>query len=71
MLRTLPPTNCSQISEEIPLLLVIMSHRAWDGREDWIGEKGKGSQTSVIIIIVDVDLRHVVNLAWTQCHGPH
>ena len=44
MLRTLLPTNWSQISEEIPSLLVIISHKKWDGGEDMIGEKGGGSQ---------------------------
>ena len=39
--------NLSQISEEIPSLLVIMSHKEWDSGEDEMGEKGGGSQTSV------------------------
>ena len=39
--------NWSQISEEIPLLLVIMFHRKWDGGEDEMGEKGGGFQTSI------------------------
>ena len=47
MLRILPPTNWSQIFAEIPLLLVIMSHREWDSGEDGLGEKGGGSQMSV------------------------
>ena len=37
----------SQISEEIPSLLVIMSHREWDSGEDGMEKKGGGSQTSV------------------------
>ena len=41
------PTNWSQISKEFPLLLVIMSHREWNGGEDGMGEKDGGSQTSV------------------------
>ena len=49
MLRTLPPTNWSQIIKKIPLSLVIMSYREWDGGEDEIGEKGRGSQTSVTV----------------------
>ena len=49
MLGTLLPTNWSQISKEIPLLLVIMSYKKWDGGEDGMGGKGGGSQTSVII----------------------
>ena len=48
MLRTLPPTDWSQISEEIPSLFVIMSHKEWDGGEGRREEKGGGSQTSVI-----------------------
>ena len=48
MLGILPPTNWSQISEEIPSSLVIMSHKEWDGGEDRIGKKGGGSQPSVI-----------------------
>ena len=52
MLRTLPPTNWSQISKEIPLLLVIMSHREWDSGEDGMGEKGRRFQTSVTILIL-------------------
>ena len=47
MLGTLLPTNWSQILKEIPLLLVIMSHKEWDGEEDGMGEKGEGSQTSI------------------------
>ena len=49
MLRTSPPANWSQISKEIPSLLVIMSHKEWDSGEDGIGEKGMGSQTSVTL----------------------
>ena len=41
--------NWFQISEEIPLLLVIISHRKWDSGEDGMGEKGGGSQMSVTI----------------------
>ena len=44
MLRTLPPTNWSQISKEIPSSLVIISYKKWDGGEDGMGEKGGGSQ---------------------------
>ena len=47
MLGTSPPTTQSQISKKIPLLLVIMFHKEWDGREDGMGEKGGGSQASV------------------------
>ena len=47
MLGTLPPTNWSQISEEIPSLLVIMFHKEWDSGEGRREEKGGGSQTSV------------------------
>ena len=50
MLGILPSMNWSQISEEIPSSLVIMSHREWDGGEDGREEKGGGSQTSVILI---------------------
>ena len=39
--------NWSQISEEIPLLLVIMSHKEWNGGEGGMVEKGRGFQTSV------------------------
>ena len=39
MLGTLPSTNWSQISKEIPLSLVIMFHKEWDGGEDRTGEK--------------------------------
>ena len=39
--------NWSQISEEIPLSLIIMSHRKWDGGEDRMVEKDGGFQTSV------------------------
>ena len=49
MLGTLPPMNWSKISKEIPLLLVIMFHREWDGGKDRIGGKGGGSQASVIL----------------------
>ena len=42
MLRTLLPMNWSQISKEIPSLLVIMSHREWDGRESRRVEKKWG-----------------------------
>ena len=34
--------NWFQISEEIPSLLVIISHREWDGGEDEMEEKGGG-----------------------------
>ena len=47
MLETLPTTNWSQISEEIPLSFIIMSHRVWDGGEGGSKEKGGGSQTSI------------------------
>ena len=47
MLRTLPPMNWSQISEEIPSSLVIMSHKEWDNGEGGMVEKGGGSQISV------------------------
>ena len=47
MLGTLPPMNWSQISEGIPSLLVIMSHKEWDGGEGRMAENGRGSQTSV------------------------
>ena len=47
MLRASPPMNWSQISKEIPLSLVIIFHRKWNGGEDGMGEKGGGSQTSV------------------------
>ena len=43
------PMNWSQISEEIPSSLVIMSHREWNGGEDGREEKGGGSQTSVTV----------------------
>ena len=43
------PTNGSQISEEIPSLLVIMFHKKWDGGEGRREEKGGGSQTSIIL----------------------
>ena len=49
MLRTSPLMNCSQISAEIPLLLVIMNHRGWDGEEHRRAEKGRDSQESVIL----------------------
>ena len=52
MLGTFPPTNWSQIFKEIPLLLVIMSHRKWDGGEGGREEKGGESQTSVISLII-------------------
>ena len=42
MLGTLLPTNWSQISEEIPSSLVIMSHREWDSGEGRREEKGGG-----------------------------
>ena len=47
MLRISPSMNWFQISEEVPLLLVIMFHEEWDGGEDGMEEKGGGSQTSV------------------------
>ena len=50
MLEILPPMNWSQISKEIPSLLVIISHREWDSREGRIGEKGGGFQISVILL---------------------
>ena len=51
--------NWSQISEEIPSLLVIMSHREWNSGEDGMGKKGGGSQTSVALAILWL-LGHVV-----------
>ena len=51
MLRTLLPMNWFQISEEIPSLLVIMSHKEWDSEEGGRKEKGGGSQTSVTICL--------------------
>ena len=42
--------NWSQISEGIPLLLVIMSYREWDSGEGGREKKGRGSQTSVTAI---------------------
>ena len=42
MLGTLLPKNWSQISEEIPSSLVIISHREWDGGEGGSEEKGRG-----------------------------
>ena len=51
MLGTLPPTNWSQISAEIPSLLVIMSHSLWDSGEDKTGEKGGRSQASVTVML--------------------
>ena len=41
--------NWSQISKEIPLSLVIISHRKWDGGKDGMVKKGGGSQTSVTL----------------------
>ena len=41
------PTNGSQISEEIPSSLVIMSYREWDSGEGRREEQGGGSQISV------------------------
>ena len=49
MLETSPLMNRFQISEEIPSLLAIMSHREWDSEEDRMGEKGGGFQTSVTL----------------------
>ena len=43
--------NWSQISEEIPLLFVIISHKEWDSGEGGSEEKGGGSQISVTIIL--------------------
>ena len=54
MLRTLPPTNWSQISAEIPSSLVIMSQRVWNGGEGGMEEKGGGSQTSVTLALTGV-----------------
>ena len=51
MLRTSLPMNWSQISKEIPLLLVIMSHREWDSGKGRREEKGGGSQMSVTLAI--------------------
>ena len=51
MLGILLPTNWSQISEEIPSSLVIMSHREWDGGEGRREEKDGGSQMSVTLHI--------------------
>ena len=53
MLGTSPPTNWSQISEEIPLSLVIISHRKWDSGEDEMGEKDGGFQISVTPVAID------------------
>ena len=39
--------NWSQILEEIPSSLVIMSHREWDSGEDGMGENDGGSQTPI------------------------
>ena len=49
MLETSPLMNRFQISEEIPSLMAIMSHREWDSEEDRMGEKGGGFQTSVTL----------------------
>ena len=45
--------NWSQISEEIHSLLVIMSHREWDGGDGGREEEGEGSQTSVTVDLGD------------------
>ena len=49
MLRTSPPMNWSQISKEIPSLLVIMSHREWDSGKGRMAEKDGEFQTSVTL----------------------
>ena len=64
MLGTLPPTNWFQISEKIPSLLVIISHRQWNSGEDRTGEKGGGSQTSVTLAQVSLHLLLCAN--WGQ-----
>ena len=51
MLGTSLPMNWSQISEEIPSSLVIMSHREWDSGEDGREKKGGESQTSVTLFM--------------------
>ena len=40
--------NCSQISTEISLSLVIISHGGWDSGEGRRVEKDRGSQESII-----------------------
>ena len=55
--------NWSQIPEKIPLLLVIMSHREWDGGKDRMGKKSRGSQTSVTVS----SLIHVVGSYSIYC----
>ena len=52
MLRTLPSTNWSQISAEIPLSLVIMSQRVWNGGEGGMEEKSGGSQMSITPLMI-------------------
>ena len=47
MLGTSLPTNWSQISKEIPLLVVIIFHKEWDGEEGRSEEKGGRSQMSI------------------------
>ena len=49
MLKILPSVNWSQISEEIPSLLVIISHKEWDSGENRIGGKSGGFQMSVTL----------------------
>ena len=41
--------NWSQISEEIPSLLIIMFHREWDGGEGRREEKGGRFQSSITL----------------------
>ena len=52
MLRTSLPMNWFQIFGEIPLLLVIISHKEWDGGEGGREEKGGGSHTSLTGIAI-------------------
>ena len=43
--------NWSQISKEIPLSLVIISHREWDDGEDGMEKKGGGSQVLQSVLL--------------------
>ena len=51
MLGTSPPTNWSQISEEVPSSLVIIFHKKWDSGEGGREKKGGGSQTFITLSI--------------------
>ena len=74
MLRTSLPMNWSQISKEIPLSLVIMSHREWNGGEGRREEKGGGSQTSVtlsLFLLLYLPAKDVLWGRWLINHFYH